>query len=123
MISYQIIIEGVFIDMDRLVSKKCGFHTTFFVEANNARNAIRRIEPRLRDRMKLYDVRPVELGTFKTYFFVRDMWEITRESYEENSALGSGFGFFNIGRLESFYLLIRYLFFLKFKPWVLLPLE
>lgn len=120
MIAYQIMIEGVFLKVPGEVGNRYGFHTTFYVDANNASNAVHRVRSLLKDRMGAHGVKEVDTGIFKTYLWVHDLWEITGDKLSRNEGRDSGFTFFQIRRLEGLFLYFRRLFFTKFKPWLMI---
>lgn len=121
MIPYQIMIEGVFLDAPVQVDSACGFHATFYLEANSAANAVQRVKAELQERLEAHRVH--ESKAHKAYFWVHGIWEITAEKYAANVGKDYGFSFFQIGRIEGVYLRMRRLFFLKFRPWLLVPLK
>jgi hypothetical protein len=114
-------IEGLFIEAAAQGAGRGGFHTTFFVEANNAKNAVHRVQAELQKRLQAHGISLIDSGAFKTYFWVHDIWEITREKFDASSGRDSGFTFFPIGRFEGVYLSIRHIYFSRFKPWLLVP--
>lgn len=119
MIPYQILVEGVFIEVAGFPGP-CGFHTTFFVKANSAVNAVHRVKTMLSERQALSRISAIEHGIFSTYYIVRDIWEIGDDDPEFSETKGSGFSFFAIGSLEKFILAIRHLFLKCFRAWRLL---
>lgn len=112
-------IEGVFVKISPESRTMHGFHSTFYLEANNAQNAVHRVRPLIRERLQAHGVTEIESGIFNTYFWVHDIWEITGDKLSENEGRDSGFSFFRIGHIEGFYLYVRRLFFLKFRPWLM----
>ena len=100
-----------------------GFHTTFYVEANNASNAAYRVRSLLKDRMETHGVERVNVGIIKTYLWVHDLWEITDDKLSRNREGDSGFTFFRIKRFEIAFFYFRRLFFMKFKPWLMIQLD
>lgn len=119
MISYRIMIEGVFVHAPELEGRVGGFHTTFFLSANNADNAVIRASKLLSERMHNHEVTGRERGLLRTYCWVHDLWEVAEESPSQRQNGDSGFTFFRIGPLERFYLGLRRLFFQRYKPWLL----
>ena len=73
----------------------------------------------IQERLDVHGVGKVDVGLFKTYYWVHDIWEVGASKLEEKAGRDLGFSFFQIGRMERFYLYLRYLFFLRFKPWLL----
>lgn len=120
MTPYQIMIEGVFVHAPELGGVAGGFHTTFFLKANNAANAVNRVRTLLADRMSSHGVTRNEGGLLGTYYWVHDLWEITEERLPKGEDKDSGFTFFHIGKYERFYLAFRHAFFQRFKPWLLI---
>jgi hypothetical protein len=120
--AYQIMIEGVFAIVPATDGKDVhGFHSTFYLEAINASNALQRVAPLLRERMRVHGVKEVNVGSFKTYCWVHDIWEISDDKLSQAAGEDFGFTFFRVGGFERFYLFLRRLFFEKFRPWVLVP--
>lgn len=119
MTPYQVMIEGVFVHSPELQGRAGGFHTTFFINANNAVNAVDRARILLADRMHHHGVYSSSRGIQRTYFWVHDLWEISAERLSQDSGHDTGFTFFRIGRSERIYLALRCLFFQRFRPWLL----
>ena len=117
--AYQVMIEGVFVRSPELGCLTGGFHTTFFVLAINAPNAVHKVKGLLAKRMAAYSVVGVNAEWFMTYYWAHDIWEVTMGKYSDNQGLDSGFTFFLIGRMEKFFLAARRLFFSKYRHWLL----
>lgn len=117
---YQIMIEGVFVNAPELGPDVGGFHTTFYLEANNAANAAHRVRSSLTDRMVRHGISENKSGVLKAYYWVHDLWEVTEEKFLQHEQRDSGFTFFRIGRLEKFYLIMRRSFFQRYRPWLLI---
>lgn len=120
MTPYQILVEGVFVDALGAGNAASGFHATFYVMANNATNAVHRVGPLLASRIADHGFSTVKSGTFRTYCFVRDIWEVTGEKFSANDGKDLGFSFFEVGRFEKIYLMLRRVFLKRFKPWLLI---
>lgn len=120
MTPYQVVIEGVFVEVPNF-GALCGFHTTFYIEANNATNAVIRAGHALAQRLERHNVVPRSDGSFTTYYVVRDIWHVTDSKLQESNARDLGFSFFSIGRLEKYFLALRHALVKRFKPWTLLP--
>ncbi len=118
MVAYQVMIEGVFLEAPS-ISQRCGFHSTFYLRANNAPNAIHRVAQFLDERLLAHGISATTGGPYRTYFWVSNIWEITDDKFTQNANKDHGFSFFRIGRLEAFYLSFRRFFFLRFRPWLL----
>lgn len=95
-----------------------GFYTTFYVMANNATNAVHRIGPMLTSRLVSHDISTVEHGMFRTYCYVREIWEVTSDKFAQNDGKDFGFSFFEIGRFEKIYLTLRSAVLKRYKPWL-----
>ena len=120
MIPYQILIEAVFVRASETSIERLGFYSTFYVMANNASNAAHNVTAMLIDKMIRHNIVENTAGVFKTYYWIHDIWEVTQSKFNENNGKDSGFGFFKIGFFEQFYLVLRYAFFLRFKPWLII---
>lgn len=123
MTPYQIVVEGIFVDVPGTDRTAFGFHTTFYVMANNAPNAVHRVGSMLANRLAVHGVSVIEHGVFGTYCYVRDIWEITSEKFTQNDGKDLGFSFFEIGRLEKIYLALRRTFLRRLKPWLFISLH
>lgn len=122
MISYQVMVEGVFICSPVLDERLGGFQATFFLRANNAANAAHRVRDLLMARMSRHDVSGEEGGLLRSYFWVRDIWEVTEERRLQAELKDAGFTFFLIRWYEKPFLVLRRVYFNKFSPWLLVPL-
>ncbi|WP_411851531.1 hypothetical protein ACLB90_02840 [Stenotrophomonas sp. LGBM10] len=122
MVSYQVMVEGVFIRSPVLDKRLGGFQTTFFLRANNASNAAHRVRELLVARMSRHDVSDEENGVLKSYFWVHDIWEVTEERLLQAKLKDAGFTFFFIRWYEKPFLALRRVYFDKFRPWLLVPL-
>lgn len=120
MTPYQILVEGVFVKTLGAGDSTFGFHTTFYVMANNAANAVHRVAPMLENRIAAHGFATIEHGASRTYCFVRDIWEVTGEKLSQNDGKDLGFSFFEIGSIEKGYLMFRRAFFKRFKPWLMI---
>lgn len=118
MVAYQIMIEGLFVEVPG-ISQRFGFHSTFYLEANNAPNAIHRVATLLKERLLAHGIAMAEGGPCKTYFWVHDIWEIADEKFTQNFAKDQGFSFFRIRWLETLYLSLRRLYLVRFRPWIM----
>ncbi|WP_295924225.1 hypothetical protein [uncultured Xanthomonas sp.] len=116
---YQVQVEGNFVHAPVLEGKLGGFQTTFFLSANNAKNAIHKVRTMLVDRMDRNSVFREDHGFFKSYFWVNDIWEINENKMLEKHG-DSGFTFFRINFYEFLSLSIRRFYLVKVKPWLLI---
>lgn len=123
MVAYEIMVEGAFVDIPGKHDACYGFHSTFFLEANNASNAAHRVSSLVKRRLEVHGVRQIDTGIFKSYFWVHDIWEVDGDRLSKNHEKDLGFTFFRIGRLESVYLHIRRFFLGRFRPWLLVLVE
>ncbi len=123
MTAYEVLVEGVFVRMPEEHGCRYGFHSTFFLEANNAPNAAHRVGPLVKDRLESNGVRKHGPGVFESYFWVHDIWEVADERLPEDQAHDLGFTFFRIGLFESIWLYLRRLLLSKFRPWLLVYLQ
>lgn len=122
MVPYQVVIEGVFVRIGA-DSEALGFHSTFYVFAGSASNAVHRTRDLVAKRMHAHHV--VEAGSsrlFQPHYLVHDIWEITEKKFEENEHRDSGFTFFRIRSFEKLQLAVRHMFIKRTKPWRLLSL-
>lgn len=119
MLAYQVMVEGVFVSISENTRTRYGFHSTFYMEANNAQNAVQRVGKLMNERLEHHDVKRIETGIFETYVLVQDIWEITSDKLSKNQGKDFGFSFFRIGRIESIYLYFRRLFLSRFRPWLM----
>lgn len=116
--SYQVMIEGVFVHAPELIGEAGGFHATFFLLANNARNAVNYARRMLLTRIEDHNIREVDRGPFSTYYLVRDIWEISGERFSENHGKDHGFTFFRIRGFEKIRLFLSKVFLKRFRPWL-----
>lgn len=118
MTPYQVMIEGVFVVVAAEADSVLGFHTTFYVMANNASNAAHRTSGLIAERMQAHSVKESSSsGLFKTHYVVHDIWEVTEQKFQEHSGLDSGFTFFRIRPFERLQLAFRHFFLQRAKPW------
>ncbi|MEI2454412.1 MULTISPECIES: hypothetical protein [Lysobacter] len=117
---YQILVEGVFVTSPELGKDVGGFHTTFYVKANGAANAVHRVGDPLAERMLRHQVLARQAKLLKAYFWVDDLWEVSEEKFLQNEGRDSGFTFFRIGLLERVHLALRREHFKIAKPWLLI---
>lgn len=113
--SYQVMIEGVFVEAPELHGKCGGFHATFFLQANNAPHAMHRVRAMLSERMSKHGVKQ---GA-ESYFWAHDVWDITEERFLECEGRDEGFKCFRIGMIERIKLGFQGRWFRKRKPWLL----
>lgn len=117
---YQIMIEGVFVGAQALGTHIGGFHTTFFLKANNVPNAIHRSRELLSDRMDRHHIVRSDSGALKSYFWAQDIWEITEDRMLQGSSTDTGFTFFLAPWYEKLYLAMRRGYLQRYRPWLLL---
>ncbi len=120
---YQVMIEGIFVTMGAECGGNLGFHTTFYVNANNAPNAVHRARNLITSRMKAHDVGELKSSAFKTHYVVHDIWEVTDQKFNEHSGRDSGFTFFRIRPLERVQLALRHALLKITKPWRLVAIQ
>lgn len=123
MVAYEVMVEGVFVGVAGKHGARYGFHSTFFLTANNAPNAAHRVSFLVRDRLEAHGIRQIDVGLFKSYFCIHDTWEIANDRLRKNQGKDSGFTFFRIGRIGSLYLYFRRWFLVGFRPWLMVPVE
>lgn len=104
---YQLMVEGVFIGSAELGGELGGFHSTFYVKAVSASDAWRNIESLLRLRMERHGVVLGRSWSQRAHFMVCGLWEITKEKYDENASMDSGFTFFRMNTWDRVYLALR----------------
>jgi hypothetical protein len=120
---FQIMIEGVFVASPVFEGKVGGFHTTFFLKANNASNAVRRVAPMLKERMARHGVLDDRSARLASYYWVHDIWSVTEEAFVEREGRDLGFSFFRIGPLERIHLAMRGAWFRRRKPWLMVECQ
>lgn len=109
-------IQGVFIEAPELESTVGGFQSTFFVRAATASGAASRVPELLRDRMIVRGVRAKDVGLFRTYYCIYDIWEITEERWSSLGGRDTGFTYFRIGSCERWHFALRRLWIARFRP-------
>jgi len=112
--SYQVMIEGVFVDAPDVL-KRGGFYSTFFLQANNAPHAMHRVRAMLSERMSKHGV----TQRAESYFWAHDVWDITEERFLENEGRDDGFTFFPIGMVARIRMGFHGRWMRKRKPWLL----
>lgn len=123
MTPYQVMIEGVFVGVPSETESGLGFHTTFYVMANNASNAVRRTSSLIVKRMQDHSIKEASSsGLFKAHYVVHDIWEVTEQKFQEQSDRDSGFTFFRIRLIDRLQLALRHLYLQRVKPWRLVQL-
>jgi hypothetical protein len=124
MTPYQVVIEGVFVAVTSEADCSLGFHSTFYVMANSASNAVHRTRSLIAARMRTHAVKETNsFSFFKTHYVVHDIWEVTEQKFEEQKDRDLGFTFFRIRLLERLHLAIRYQYLKRVKPWRLVGNE
>lgn len=119
---YQIFIEGVFIRIDGF-NNLCGFHTTIFVKADSATRAASHGKIMILERIYSSGFNIFVNRPFSSHFIILKIWQVDCEGFHESRRDAFGLSIFNIGRLESICLAIRYIFIKIFKPWVLISIN
>lgn len=113
---YEFMVEGIFIQASGLGADVGGFQATFFIKSSNVATAVDRMRRVLSDRMSAHFVATVETGVFRTYFCIRDVWEVAEERMFEFEGRDLGFTFFRIGKVECMYLAFRRVLLRMFRP-------
>lgn len=120
MSSYKLMVEGVFVYAQELAGDIGRFHTTFFLQASNASNAVYRVCGLLAARIGRHGIAESGGVLFKSYYWAHDIWEITEDQVLQGDSKDSGFTFFHIRWYEKAYLSLMGIYFNRFKPWVLI---
>ncbi|MCL6712579.1 hypothetical protein M8R20_36950 [Pseudomonas sp. R2.Fl] len=81
---YKVQIEGILVEVSLDgVKDVCGLFTTFYVDANSARNAVHRVGELLNSRLVEHKIKILHGRFVQSLFFVKDIWEV-------DGAAGSG---------------------------------
>lgn len=113
---YQLMVEGFFIRAPELEGDVGGFQSTFFVRSGSVGSSVDRVRLALSDRMSTHGVASNELGFFRTYCSVRNVWEVSEERMLSFEGRDLGFTFFRIGPVERVYLASRRVVLSRFRP-------
>lgn len=113
-------VEGVFVKCRSIDDAVLGFHATFFVDAPGAPSASAKAGKLMLSRMAGHSVVAQKDGFMRSYYWVRDIWEIDQEKFCANVGLDSGFTFFRIGGVESIFLAFRRMYFVRLKNWIMI---
>lgn len=112
-------VEGNFIHAPELGAGVGGFQATFFVSSENAASAVGRVRWKLLDRMKVHGVVTIERGFCRSYFIIRDAWEVSEERFLRAEGDDLGFIFFNIRLIDCAYAASRRVLIEKFRSHIL----
>ncbi len=113
---YEFMVEGIFVRASGLGADVGGFQATFFIKSSNVATAVDRMRWVLLDRMGSHFVSTIEMGLFRTYFSIRDVWEISEGRMFEFEGRDLGFTFFRIGKVERMCLAFRRMLLRIFRP-------
>ena len=113
---YAFMVEGVFVRASGLGADVGGFQATFFIKSSSVATAVDRVRWVLSDRMSAHFVSTIEMGLFRTYFSIRDVWEVSEGRMFEFEGRDLGFTFFRIGKVECMCLAFRRMLLRIFRP-------
>lgn len=101
---YKIFVQGTFLILPGSGRSRVGAYYTFFARSASANSAVEIVKNTLINRLKHENIGVVNSGFFKTYFTIRNIWEVLDDHDSGGWSNCEGASFFKIGALDRLYM-------------------